>query len=229
MKSLVEEASSITKAIEKAWTRAGKPQTFSVKIFENPEVGFLGFTKKSAKVGIFFEEADVEKSEASSINTHNKPHHTTTDRTPSKRDHQKKFNRQSGRNTHTRSTQHSTLRKSTTETTQNQTPSTQENASPRQERRDYKKRPSHNHSETTSHAHKKSTENREPREQKRSFHKEQQTVVQEQQTSPTIQPQSQEQKTIQPISTTALTSSTGIKRAPKFSGRRFSQVKKEDE
>jgi hypothetical protein len=61
MKSLVEEASSITKAIEKAWTRAGKPQSFSVKIFENPESGFLGLTtKKSAKVGIFFEEA-VEK------------------------------------------------------------------------------------------------------------------------------------------------------------------------
>ena len=61
MKSLVEEASSITKAIEKAWIRAGKPQSFSVKIFEIPEVGFLGFTKKSAKVGIFFEEPVPER------------------------------------------------------------------------------------------------------------------------------------------------------------------------
>lgn len=62
MKSLVEEASSITKAIEKAWTRAGMPLEFSVKIFETPEAGFLGLTtKKSAKVGIFFEESAIEK------------------------------------------------------------------------------------------------------------------------------------------------------------------------
>lgn len=56
MKSLVEEASSIAKAIEKAWERAGKPSSFSVKIYETGEKNFLGFTKKSAKVGIFFEE-----------------------------------------------------------------------------------------------------------------------------------------------------------------------------
>ena len=56
MKSLVEEASSVVKAIEKAWNRAGCPQTFSVKVFEAPETNFFGFTKKSAKVGIFFEE-----------------------------------------------------------------------------------------------------------------------------------------------------------------------------
>ena len=59
MKSLVEEASTIVKALEKAWTRAGKPQTFSVKIFEEEETNFFGFTKKSAKVGIFFEEKQV--------------------------------------------------------------------------------------------------------------------------------------------------------------------------
>ena len=56
MKSLVEEASSVVKAIEKAWNRAGNPQTFSVKVYETPETNFFGFTKKSAKVGIFFEE-----------------------------------------------------------------------------------------------------------------------------------------------------------------------------
>ena len=56
MKSLIEEASSIIKAIEKAWEQAGKPQSFSVKIFEEPESNFLGFNKKPAKVGIFFEE-----------------------------------------------------------------------------------------------------------------------------------------------------------------------------
>ena len=57
MKSLVEEASSIVKAIESAWNRAGKPQEFSVKILEHPETGFLGLkTVKSAKVAIFFTE-----------------------------------------------------------------------------------------------------------------------------------------------------------------------------
>ncbi len=56
MKSLVEEASSVVKAIEKAWNRAGNPETFSIKVFETPETNFFGFTKKSAKVGIFFSE-----------------------------------------------------------------------------------------------------------------------------------------------------------------------------
>ncbi len=59
MKSLVEEASSVFKALEKAWEHAGKPESFSVKIFELPEKNFFGFTKKNAKVGIFFEEQQV--------------------------------------------------------------------------------------------------------------------------------------------------------------------------
>jgi len=65
MKSLIEEASTIGKAIEKAWERAGKPEHFSVKICENPEYGFLGITKKYGKVVFFFEDA-------SSQNLHNK-------------------------------------------------------------------------------------------------------------------------------------------------------------
>lgn len=56
MKSLIEESSSIAKAIEKGWERAGKPQSFSIKIFELPEKNFLGMTTKYAKVGIFFAE-----------------------------------------------------------------------------------------------------------------------------------------------------------------------------
>lgn len=57
MKSIVEEASSIVKAIEKAWERAERPQEFTIKIFEDVQRGFLGMTKKQAKVGIFFEES----------------------------------------------------------------------------------------------------------------------------------------------------------------------------
>lgn len=56
MKSLIEEASTIGKAIETAWERAGQPQSFSVKIFENPEYGFFGMTKKYGKIALFFDE-----------------------------------------------------------------------------------------------------------------------------------------------------------------------------
>ena len=54
MKSIVEEASSIFKAVEKAWERAGKPADFSVKIFEDSQRSFFGLTKKQAKIGLFF-------------------------------------------------------------------------------------------------------------------------------------------------------------------------------
>ncbi len=56
MKSIIEEASSITKAIENAWKRADQPAEFSVRIFEIPQKNLFGFTTKSAKIGIFFEE-----------------------------------------------------------------------------------------------------------------------------------------------------------------------------
>lgn len=60
MKSIVEEASSIFKAIEKAWDRAGKPADFSVKIFENPQTSFFGLTTtKQAKIGLFFADQQV--------------------------------------------------------------------------------------------------------------------------------------------------------------------------
>ncbi len=55
----MEEASSVAKAIEKGWTRAGKPQEFTVKVFEEAEKNFFGFTKKPAKIGLFFQEHTV--------------------------------------------------------------------------------------------------------------------------------------------------------------------------
>jgi len=61
MKSIVEEASSIAKAIENGWVRAGKPQEFTVRIFEESEKNFLGFNKKPAKVGLFYNEAPVQQ------------------------------------------------------------------------------------------------------------------------------------------------------------------------
>ena len=59
MKSIMEQASSITKAIEKAWNRAGNPEEFSIKIFQTEERNFFGMTTKPAKIGIFFTEKPV--------------------------------------------------------------------------------------------------------------------------------------------------------------------------
>ena len=56
MKSLMEEASSVSKAIEQGWTNAGKPKEFSVKIYEEPQKNFFGLTTQPAKIGIFFAE-----------------------------------------------------------------------------------------------------------------------------------------------------------------------------
>jgi predicted RNA-binding protein Jag len=54
MKSLIEAAASVLKAIEKGWQRAGCPQEFTVKILEEGETNFLGMVRKPAKVALFF-------------------------------------------------------------------------------------------------------------------------------------------------------------------------------
>ncbi len=61
MKSIIEEASSVIKAIEKGWLQAGKPQEFSVKVFQEAEKNFLGMTTKSAKIAILFESTTTAK------------------------------------------------------------------------------------------------------------------------------------------------------------------------
>ncbi len=61
MKSVIQEASSLSKAIEQGWIKAGKPKEFTVKIFQNSEKGFLGLgVKQMAKIGIFFEETQAK-------------------------------------------------------------------------------------------------------------------------------------------------------------------------
>ena len=59
MKSIIEQASSILKAIEKAWNQADKPKEFSIKIFEEEERNFFGMSTKPAKIGIFFGDKPV--------------------------------------------------------------------------------------------------------------------------------------------------------------------------
>lgn len=56
MKSIVQEASSIVKAIDSAWKRAEEPTEFSVRIHEYPQKNMFGFTTKSAKISLFYEE-----------------------------------------------------------------------------------------------------------------------------------------------------------------------------
>lgn len=59
MNSIVQEASSVAKAVEAAWVKAGKPQKFSVRIFEEAEKNFFGITSKPAKIALLFEKKDV--------------------------------------------------------------------------------------------------------------------------------------------------------------------------
>lgn len=70
MKSVVAEASSIAKAIELAWQKAGQPKEFLIKVFQEPQRNIFGLTKTSAKVGIFFDDAAlVQKIKTASQNT----------------------------------------------------------------------------------------------------------------------------------------------------------------
>jgi predicted RNA-binding protein Jag len=56
MKSIMQEASSIAKAIEQGWIKAGNPVDFSIKILEEPKKNFFGLTVRPAKVAIYFDE-----------------------------------------------------------------------------------------------------------------------------------------------------------------------------
>ncbi len=59
MKSIMEEASSVSKAIDQAWNRAGKPAEFTIKVLETPERNIFGLTVKSAKIALFFDEQKI--------------------------------------------------------------------------------------------------------------------------------------------------------------------------
>ena len=46
MRSLLVQASSVEKAVEKAWSSAGMPTEFTIKILEFGEKSFFGFEKR---------------------------------------------------------------------------------------------------------------------------------------------------------------------------------------
>ncbi|MBM3894189.1 hypothetical protein FJ366_01170 [Candidatus Dependentiae bacterium] len=54
MKSLLQEANSIERAIYQAWEAAGSPQEFSIKIHDIGKKGFFGFSSKPAVVSITY-------------------------------------------------------------------------------------------------------------------------------------------------------------------------------
>lgn len=66
---MLHEASSIIKAIEKAWNESGKPSEFTIKILEEGQKGFLGLTKRPSIVSITFNsiKGQQEKSRFKSI------------------------------------------------------------------------------------------------------------------------------------------------------------------
>ena len=61
---MLYEASSVMKAIEKAWAESGNPSEFTVKVLEREEKNFFGFTKKPAVVSIAYDprKQQLEKS-----------------------------------------------------------------------------------------------------------------------------------------------------------------------
>jgi hypothetical protein len=67
MKSVMQEASSIAKAIEQAWIKAGQPIEFSIKILEEPQRNFIGFTMRSAKIALFFDMHPTAKAPAPKV------------------------------------------------------------------------------------------------------------------------------------------------------------------
>lgn len=71
MKLLMQEASSVLKAVEKAWIAAGKPREFTIKIYEESEHNFIGLTTKPAKIGIMFGH-EIEQKEPREVKVREK-------------------------------------------------------------------------------------------------------------------------------------------------------------
>lgn len=67
MKSIVQEASSIAKAIERGLEKAENPRDFSVKILEYPEKNFFGLTTKPAKIALYFDDKSRKPHEAHAL------------------------------------------------------------------------------------------------------------------------------------------------------------------
>jgi len=61
---MLQEAPTISKAIEKAWNEAGKPREFTVKVLEHGVRTMLGFTKHPAIISFMFDPNMVTERKA---------------------------------------------------------------------------------------------------------------------------------------------------------------------
>lgn len=89
MRSLLAQASSIEKAVEKAWSSAGMPTEFSIKILDFGEKGFFGITKKPTIVSIFYEPKNQTSLSKSQQERPARPKRTTS-RQPQQRQQQQR-------------------------------------------------------------------------------------------------------------------------------------------
>jgi len=106
MKSIIQEASSIQKAIEKAWIKADKPREFSVRILEEPVKNFLGFTKKMAKIALFFGGSLPRDGRPSGQHRyrrrhHRRPHHYQDQHRQGQDGQRQQYHQQQQRSSHT--------------------------------------------------------------------------------------------------------------------------------
>jgi len=64
MKSMLQEASTISKAIDKAWNEAGKPREFTVKVLEPGVRNILGMIKHPAIISFLYDPNMVTERKA---------------------------------------------------------------------------------------------------------------------------------------------------------------------
>ncbi len=73
MKSILQEGSSVAKAVEKALQIADYPREFTVKVLEEPQKNFFGMTTKSAKISFLFDTEKALKTEKPRVEKRHKP------------------------------------------------------------------------------------------------------------------------------------------------------------
>ncbi|MFC1854575.1 Jag N-terminal domain-containing protein [Candidatus Dependentiae bacterium] len=61
MKSILQEATSVERAVSLAWEAVGKPREFCVKVLEFGEKGFFGITKKNTVISLSYESKNVSE------------------------------------------------------------------------------------------------------------------------------------------------------------------------
>ena len=80
MKSILQEANSIERAIDKAWNEAGKPKEFTIRVLDEGERNFLGLSRRPAIVSIFYKPEKVTSLQWRKEKTEERPASESRDR-----------------------------------------------------------------------------------------------------------------------------------------------------